>query len=248
MQIDCVVIAYALTEDLYRLFAAAAAPNVRWRLFLHSQHPLVMQCCNDLCTKYPVVYYPYGENRGLARSWNEGVIAAYGDGADVAVLINDDMIPGPGDVQRVAQAALEHPECGIVKCNGFDLRDMQHKPMEFGLTPITKRGWEVVGCFDENIWPIYWEDIDYGRRLHLAGLTTYFEPCTSAIHAGSKTTVAIPGFREQIDRWYAANEAYYVKKWNGGIGKETFTRPFDNPEYNIYINPGNRHNPYPECR
>lgn len=247
MNIHCIVIAYGLVEDLLRLFERGNAPNIMWHLFLHSTIPQVVTACDQLTAQYPnLYYYRHMRNRGLSASWNDGIEAAYRDGADVALIINDDMIPGPGDIQKVAQAALDHPDCGIVKCWGFDLRSMTHTTMEFGLTAITKRGWEVVGAFDENIFPIYWEDIDWGRRHGLAGLPMHIVDNTSAVHAGSKTSVTVPGLLQETSQAYNQNEAYYRRKWGRTHTEgESYATPFNDPALTFYIAPEQRHAPYP---
>lgn len=256
INLQITVIAYGLADDLLYLFDVGDAPNVTWRLFLHSDIPEVVRACDEILRTHDNVrFYPYKVNRGLSRSWNEGIMASYADGADVAMIINDDMQPGHGDVQRVAQAAMDHPEMPIIKCMGMDLRSGQRTPMEFGLTAITKRGWETIGAFDENIWPIYWEDIDWDRRRRLSGQDEFIVQDTVAIHAGSKTSVTVPGLLEQTNRWYDANLAYYRKKWGAAHTEgERFSVPFDERDgwaldyYKQvgawYINPEFRSRPY----
>jgi GT2 family glycosyltransferase len=247
INIHCIVITYGLAEDLRKLFQYADATNIYWHIFTHSDIPEVLEEVYKFCAM-PGTYthlYNFRKNRGLSRSWNDGITHAYMGGADVAMIINDDMLPGPGDVQRVAQAAMDHPECGIIKCMGTDLRTGQRTPMEFGLTAITKRGWGVVGAFDENIWPIYWEDIDWSRRLQLSGLPVHIVPETTAIHAGSKTSVTVPGLLEQTNRWYDANLMYYRRKWGAAHTEgERFSTPFNDPTLGIKIEPSERHHPY----
>lgn len=260
INIHCIVIAYGLPYDLGRLHNRVDAPNIFWHVFLHSNIPEVKQACITMhqlthlnrAGLYPspqwpdcFEFYGYGVNRGLSRSWNEGIENAYQWDADVAIILNDDMLPGPGDVQRVAQAAVDHPEAGIVKCMGTDMRSGQRTPMEFGLTAITRRGWDVVGAFDENIWPIYWEDIDWDRRRMLAGLPVHIVEETTAVHAGSKTSVTVPGLLEQTNGWFAANEAYYRRKW-GAIHTEgeLYATPFNDSALGLKIDPSRRHRPY----
>lgn len=265
INIACIVIAYALADDLLALFQAADAPNITWHVFLHSSVQEVMNVCwliVNHCQSQQANYHPYQVNRGLSMSWNEGIVEAYQGSffnnlppeivsvprqprADVAIIINDDMLPGPGDVQKVAQAAMEHSECGIIKCMGMDMRSQSKRTtMEFGLTAITKRGWETVGCFDENISPIYWEDIDWDRRRQLAGLPMYTVQDTNAVHQGSKTSLVMPDGVALAQQAYDRNQAYYMKKWGGLIGMERFTHPFDNPAFGLKIEPGIRHDPY----
>lgn len=244
----CIVIAYALPDDLLALFEAGDAPNITWHLFLHRYEPAIVDACETIAVRgYPrVIYIPHGTNRGLSASWNDGIENAYRLGADVAIIINDDMLPDSGDIQRVAQAAIDHPECGIIKCMGTDKRSGSRTPMEFGLTAITKRGWEVVGCFDENISPIYWEDIDWGRRHGLTGLPLYAVEDTSAVHQGSKTSLTVSDGVALAQQAYDRNQDYYIRKWGGTHHSgERFERPFDNPAFGLKIEYEDRHDPYP---
>lgn len=246
INICCIVVTYALADDLRNLLMASDAPNIQWKFFIHGEYPAVDNVIYTFASsKTRSHIYNYRTNRGLSRSWNEGINQSYLGSADVAIILNDDMLPGPGDVQRVAQAAVDHPEAGIVKCMGTDMRSGQRTPMEFGLTAITKRGWDVVGAFDENIWPIYWEDIDWDRRRQLAGLPVHIVEETTAVHAGSKTSVTVPGLLDQTNGWYNANEAYYRRKW-GAIHTEgeLYATPFNDPALGLKIEPSRRHRPY----
>ena len=247
MNIACIVIAFGLVDDLFKLFQLTAAPNVFYHLFTHSDIPAVMDACGKLITTYPnSTLYDYRMNRGLARSWNDGLEAAYSNGADVALLLNDDMLPMPGDLQRVARTACELPDAAIVKARGFDLRSKEYTPMEFGFTAITQRGLDLVGYFDENIAPIFWEDIDWDRRRHLLGGLEVIEERTGVVHAGSKTTTTVPGLLDFGQRSYDANRDYYIEKWGGThLTGEHYSVPFNDSALGLKITAEARHNPYP---
>src|SRR5689334_13212546 len=151
IDIRCIVVTYGLPDDLQKLLDAVHAPNIHWQFFIHGDNAAVDEVIWRFVQRYARSHiHNHRVNRGLSRSWNDGINQSYLGSADVAIILNDDMLPGPGDVQRVADAAMAHPECGLIKCMGTDMRSGQRTPMEFGLTAITKRGWEVVGCFDEN--------------------------------------------------------------------------------------------------
>ncbi len=246
MKIHCVVIAYGLSDDLLRLYRLTTGFDVTWHLFLHSSIPQVIMTCMELNENDNVRFHDYRVNRGLARSWNDGLIDSYGSGADVVMLLNDDMIPAPGDLERVAEAALEHPEYALTKARGFDLRTLKHTTMEFGFTAVTRHGWETIGCFDENISPVYWEDIDWCRRMDLAGLECLTVDCTSVVHAGSKTMVTVPGLKEQSQQWFDMNRDYYKRKWGRTHQEgELYEYPFNDTTLGLKIAPEERTNPYP---
>ncbi len=99
----------------------------------------------------------------------------------------------------------------------------------FGMSSfvITRHTLNAVGYFDENIHPAYDEDVDYSRRVDLAGLPKV-ETGFSGTHVGSATIMADPGFRAQNGSTHAANDLYYARKWGGQKqGGETFDTPFD---------------------
>src|SRR5687767_4649048 len=111
MNIYTVAFAYGLADDLLRSVEARAANNVTTILILHSRRPDVVAVCERLAARPDVIYWPYGENRGMARSVNEAIIYAEDHSADAFMSINDDVIVGPDDVQRLATTRMDHPDC-----------------------------------------------------------------------------------------------------------------------------------------
>ncbi|MBZ0291424.1 MAG: hypothetical protein K8L99_02545, partial [Anaerolineae bacterium] len=237
MNIHIVVVAHSLADDLERLFEAGASDNVTWHLFLHSAIPAVEQMCQKLIGIYPHVYfYPYKVNRGLSKSWNEGLIEGYRRGADVVMIANDDAIPRPGDVQILGEVALEKRDYYMITGAGFDVRDMQHhKNMKFSLAAINPIAVETIGYFDENIFPIYWEDVDWYRRAALAGLKLWCVEETCIIHMGSRSVYSNPELMRQNHETFHRNREYYERKWGGPVGHETLIRPFG--EFSLKIDP-----------
>lgn len=248
MNIHCILICYALDREVVQLFENIHRYNVtKWHLFLHSDLSGGRAAFWELTARYSnvVTSYAYGANRGLATSWNEGIEAAYMRGADVALIINDDMEASYDDVCAIGKAALDHPECGVIKCMGTDLRSGKRTPMEFGMTAITKTGWKTVGAFDENIRPIYWEDIDWDYRRKLLGVPEHIVDSTNVVHTGSKTSVTVPGMVEMANRWYNANQEYYIRKWGAThIAGEQYRTPFNDSTLTPYIDPLERRHIY----
>ncbi|HLB31179.1 MAG TPA: hypothetical protein VJN91_06585 [Gammaproteobacteria bacterium] len=246
MNIHIVTIAYGLAEDLKTLFgtATSARHTICWRLFLHSRFPDVLAACEYLARRNDVEYYPLGVNRGLARSWNQGILDGYAQGADVVILANDDMRPGEGDVDRLAEGAAAMRDKYVVCCDGFDARNKRDHDTGFGFTAVNPLALERIGCFDENYFPIYGEDADYRRRGKLAGLQIGVVGGTRVIHQGSKNIHTVPGLLEQNQVTYAATLEYQMRKWGGHYGKETYEHPFDNPGFGLRIDPAAREHPY----
>jgi GT2 family glycosyltransferase len=244
MTIHVTVVAYALADDLLQLYESCAGRDVRWHVFLHSDFPPVVAACTQLARDSHVSVYPYRVNRGLARSWNEGLLAADRARAEFSVIANDDAYAAKGDLHRLAQAAAQHPDAFMVSGMGFDVRENTLKDQRFALAVINPIALQQVGCFDENLWPIYFEDVDWCRRADLLGLSPVCVGSTHIVHAGSKTLYTA-GDMDTHHRRFAANQAYYSRKWGGAIGAETFARPFDHAPFGGFIPFSQRHHPYP---
>jgi N-acetylglucosaminyl-diphospho-decaprenol L-rhamnosyltransferase len=76
---------------------------------------------------------------------------------------------------------------------------------------LTRRdAWEAVGGFDERFFPIWFEDVDYCRRLINKGLRIRYEPSASARHLGGHSAGRLEwGSREVY--WYASLLKYACK-------------------------------------
>ena len=246
MKIHIVTIAYGLADDTKALYGAAVSERheVQWHLFLHSQFEDVGRVCKSLARKKNVTLYDYGTNRGVAKSWNEGILAAYEAGADVVILSNDDIMPAPGDLDKLAEAAMAQRNKYIVKAAGYNKRSDIRGDVAMGFTAINPKAIEVIGMFDEQFFPMYYEDIDWRRRGQMAGLHEGLCAETNVVHKGSTNIHTVPGLMEQNRITFAANNAYYIRKWGGEIGKERFRQPFDDIRFGLRIAPCDRGRPY----
>lgn len=247
MRVDLVVAAYNQPERLERLVGSAvsATHDVAVHLFLHSTHPETVRACEHLAALPHVRYRPYAENRGLSRTWNDGLLDAYDDGADLVVIANDDVVFSPGDLDRLAAKAASHPDRYIVSCAGhherLGRRLASHGYACFALNPIAL---EVIGCFDENFTPAYCEDQDYARRAGLAGLSEENCADTDVVHTGSSAIVASEDLRRRNAVTQALNMGYYARKWGGPAGDERFVTPFGHAAFGLRIAPEDRESPY----
>jgi GT2 family glycosyltransferase len=89
------------------LSAVHARAALRVDLHLHSADPPTAAACAELARREEVTLHAHGRNRGLSRTWNDGLLAGYADGADVVIITNDYVRFGPGDLDRLAQAAAD---------------------------------------------------------------------------------------------------------------------------------------------
>ena len=247
MKIAVVTIAYSSAASASSLLATAETNRhtIECLLFLHSKYPALIEECNRIAQNSVVIYHPYGINRGVSKSWNEGMIAAYAAHADVVIIANDDISFTAGDLDKIADKAMACRDRYIISCAGFHLRFNHRQPSVgyscFAINPIAI---EKLGCFDENIFPAYCEDQDYARRAGLAGLHEENCPDTMLSHAGSNSVLSDPALARQNAVTHRRNIAYYQQKWGGDGGHEKFQFPFNNPRIGYAIPPRSRQSPY----
>lgn len=244
MKIGVIVYAYILADDLHHLLDHLLAESTAHvYLFLHSAIPQVVRVCQAFEMHERVQYFPYGVNRGLARSVNEALLLGYGrDGCDVMLNCNDDVLPGKGDVEKIAADAVEHRECWLVE--GVGICGGRAEGIDISLGALNPTALQTIGYFDENFYPAYFEDTDYRRRAALAGLTQYTVTDTAIIHAGSKSLSQVNPTVHQNQ--FLRSQRYYINKWGGDRDQEVFSVPFNDPALNICIPAECIHAPYGE--
>jgi GT2 family glycosyltransferase len=247
MKIHLVTIAYNSAQGIQRLVQTGTQceHEVRVDLFLHSRHPATVAACEVVARLPSVVFYDYGWNRGVSNSWNEGILNAYGAGADVVIVVNDDIHFSAGDVGRIAMRALKFRDHYIISCAGYHRRLKRQLPSHgyscFAINPIAL---ERIGCFDQNFFPSYCEDQDYAYRAKLAGLHEENCPDTNISHGGSDTIFGDPMLSLQNRMTHGRNMQYYLRKWGGPGGQERWNNPFNNPQIDYRISSDRRNAPY----
>lgn len=237
--------AYGLADDLLRCYEAATQKDVKFLLFLHSTQPDVVSVCEQLAKRRNVKYFPYGENRGMSKSVNEAIAYAHKRRAEVFMAINDDVMVGKGDIDRMIATTRENPACSFVTVKGYVQRTNTHVPLWFSCVAWPMRALKQVGLFDENFYPFYFEDCDWRWRASLMGLSPLVLSDGGAVHGGSKTFTHVPGEETSFDTKFLPNRNYYIVKWGGEPGAETYRVPFNDSRYGLTIEPEHADDPYP---
>ena len=91
---------------------------------------------------------------------------------------------------------------------------------------LTPRLISMVGLMDENFYPGYFEDNDYRYRQKLAGIKMASFPLKNT-HLTSSTLKSCEEFQQKNRISFASNFQYYVNKWGGSPGNETYQSPFN---------------------
>jgi GT2 family glycosyltransferase len=237
-------------ERLIDSVEAAGIPTT-WYIHHHGNDPAFARRLGGLAARRNFSIHMHMRNRGLSRSWNEGIHQAYAEGCELVLLVNDDLHFVNEGFKEFLHFAWENTGYGLAFLHGLETggSPLAGRVIEqgFGCCVFTKLALERVGYLDENFWPAYYEDVDYGRRCRLSNVNIISSPKVLIEHERSKTTRDNPDILEKSAEVMRLNEDYYTRKW-GPPYKETFVLPFDSPKFTNRISWSERANPYPGFR
>lgn len=186
----------------------------------------------------------------LAKSWNYAIDRlCRGEGFDAVVIMNDDVVLRPDTGDLLVKGLLEdqfkqgydkellllsarHANHGDMFTDKVNWDLLNAKKPEFQPGPdfscfaTTGRLLDVVGEFDENFNPAYYEDNDMHRRIQLAGYEAYaYAPYW---HYRSMTVRTDNERRLQMESGAQQKcRQYYISKWGGDPGFEQYVTPFN---------------------
>jgi GT2 family glycosyltransferase len=197
---------------------------------------------SSLCSrmKVNIINSPY--NLGVAKAWNLGINRAIEYfNSEYFFIPNNDIIIRPETIPILIET-LDAPD--VLLSTAYNINDGKILPISIKtlLTPkdkvlnenpdfscfmIKKETIEKVGFFDEKFYPAYFEDNDYHYRINLIGSKAVKNLQNIYFHFGSMTVKNDEYTRALSNAAYRQNEAYFIKKWGGKPGQETFKIPFN---------------------
>ena len=194
----------------------------------------------------PIILDNWRENRILAKSWNDGILRSKEMNADLVLVLNDDILFAPGTLQGLVDGWRNKPG-HVVMVTGQNVRGNCETPIDifnyecplnneaiynynpdFACFMTSPDILEIVGKFDENFAPAYFEDNDYHRRIKLLGFDAASINWAPYYHYGSITQNYDQNNPVVVPPAFEANRFYYNNKWGGEPGKETFNVPYNN--------------------
>lgn len=152
-----------------------------------------------------------GFNLGCGASWN--FIIRSRPAGPWWVIVNADIVFGPGDLERLSEFMSD--QAGPVMGTVF----------EFGAFAINSGCVDTVGFFDENFFPMYYEDRDYEHRMKVAGVP-YVRVEAATTHDTSSTIRSNGVYMSRNNETFMENGRYYGEKWGGSPYSERFNIPY----------------------
>jgi len=151
-------------------------------------------------------------NMGVAASWNFLAEKAFSEGYFRILMLNDD-IELDRDEKEIRAKLDKYPDHTLVVQDGTWCSFM-----------LPKVVYDLVGPFDEDFYPAYFEDNDYAYRVKLNSHTemethTILNP---TLYRNSMTIKKDP----TLNKKFQDNEKRFIAKWGGKPSKETFKKPY----------------------
>lgn len=181
---------------------------------------------NPFVKRVHVTHMP--SNIGCSGAWNL-IIKSFMK-APYWVISNHDVMFEPGFLQEM-QTKAEDDEVGVVHGSGG------------GWDIFLLKDWMVqrYGLFDENLYPGYCEDMDYGMRfIHddvkrvMSLEHGYYHGTKKDYSDGSQTWRSEPRLQTAVHIAHEMNKRYLHAKWSEAwqahVDGETYKTPFDIPE------------------
>jgi GT2 family glycosyltransferase len=137
---------------------------------------------------------------------------------DVAIIVHDDVVLEEGTGEELV-AALDYLDMAMAFDKDHPETQSQSNAFCFTITPKLV---EKIGYFDEGFEKYLLEDMDYFRRIELAGLIA--KSVTGVTHYGGISARKLMPNEHEI---WVQNYVRYVIKWGGVVGEEKFLLPFN---------------------
>lgn len=157
-------------------------------------------------------------NMGVAPAWNS-IIKSFPE-CEFWLIANNDTVFLPGDLKLYHDTWKNNPQSLIAAANGA-----------FNCFVISPYIVNCVGLFDENIWPIYHEDVDYFLRMQRVGIARI--PIASDIgysNDGSWTVRSNPVYQNKNTLTQQSNGHYVDAKWGQNQQHQT---PYNDPHKTV---------------
>lgn len=161
--------------------------------------------------------WPQTYNIGVAASWNLFMNLPQ----DYIVIANDDVQVDTYTLERMVVQAQANPQYMFFSGDGASGN-------AFSLFLLTKKGFDIIGEFDTQFYPAYFEDNDYARRMLMKGQHIHFVSGATYKHDVSSTLKRYtPIEMDNHHTAFRANQAYYLRKWGGMPHQEIYDTAFN---------------------
>ena len=209
-----------------------------WYVHHHGSESLKDDITNLFADKKSHLHF-HCENRGLSKSWNDGIIESVKSGNDITVIINDDVEFLREGFDDWIEFIMRHRDHGLIFLTGEEPQEdgtTVVRPQDFACFSFGPQARKLVGAFDESFVPAYYEDMDYIVRASLCNISTHTDERTLCRHERSSTKRHNVEISEKVSYFWQKNRDFMMTKWGSATpGAGTYPHPFDDPKNSIFI-------------
>lgn len=252
MNIGIVLVTYSMVpENLFKSIEGKTIHTCRWYVHHHGNDQSLIEPLRDIAARYDVHLYLHMFNRGLARSWNDGIGESLADTNDITLVINDDIeFINDGFNFFIQFIDSSKPDVGLVFLRGIEGENSSFagevRNQDFGCFAIGQQAIKQIGFFDENLVPAYYEDLDYSFRARKSGVKRVLDERILVRHDRSNTIRQNSAYRIKIQECVSLNMNYIIRKWGVDTwdADKAYDHPFNHDAHDLKIPWENRHAPY----
>lgn len=167
--------------------------------------------------------------QAVSKAWNDGIARAVEHDCEYIIIMNEDIILGKKSIDNLVAYAEAHKKTeedlpiviwSMSDVNQGNLNDETEGAgggPHFSSFMVHKTFPEVMGKFDENIAPAYFEDNDMQVRIVKSGHRAVRCTTSKFFHYGSTTLNSDSQMRAVHPPQFGANEAYFIQKWGNRV-------------------------------
>lgn len=167
-------------------------------------------------------------NNGVARSWNLGIDRLKEIDGDYLIICSASM-RFDGGMRDLIEELNNSNEYGVSTQHGWHLIALGRKTID------------AVGKFDENLYPAYYEDTDYIRRMELLGIHEPLDGRTEIgyIKVSANSIMDAYAIKHGLRIDMSKSRDYFIKKWGdvydfvNSTRGDMYDHPFNNKDNDI---------------
>ena len=150
-----------------------------------------------------------GHNIGVARAWNVAAKQVVIKDYDYLIIMSQSMLFGPEKETTWIKQMETFNGANCIESDGHS----------WHLIAFHKRVFDLIGLFDENFYPGYFEAIDFGYRMRMLNIEggwprVWVNALSQTVGNHTDLVLAPPLLK------------YYREKWGGDKGEEKYKLPF----------------------